>query len=52
MHTYVKTLQKVADRYAPSRVLSFDMVHVFKTLAAEFKRMDMLAETNYVRTWD
>ena len=32
MHTYVKTLQKVADRYAPSRVLSFDMVHVFKTL--------------------
>ena len=32
MHTYVKTLQKVADRYAPSRVLSFDVVHVFKTL--------------------
>jgi predicted transcriptional regulator len=32
MHTYVKTLQKVADRYAPSRVLSFDIVHVFKTL--------------------
>jgi predicted transcriptional regulator len=32
MHTHVKTLQKVADRYAPSRVLSFDMVHVFKTL--------------------
>ena len=32
MHTYVKTLQKVADRYAPSRVISFDMVHVFKTL--------------------
>jgi hypothetical protein len=32
MHTYVKTLQKVANRYAPSRVLSFDMVHVFKTL--------------------
>jgi len=32
MHTYVKTLQKVADRYAPSRMLSFDMVHVFKTL--------------------
>jgi Mn-dependent DtxR family transcriptional regulator len=28
----VKTLQKVANRYAPSRVLSFDMVHVFKTL--------------------
>ena len=32
MHTYIKTLQKVADRYAPSRLLSFDMVHVFKTL--------------------
>lgn len=32
MHTYVKTLRKVANRYAPSRVLSFDMVHVFKTL--------------------
>jgi Mn-dependent DtxR family transcriptional regulator len=32
MHTYVKTLQKVANRYATSRVLSFDMVHVFKTL--------------------
>jgi predicted transcriptional regulator len=32
MHTYVKTLQKVADRYAPSRALSFDIVHVFKTL--------------------
>jgi Mn-dependent DtxR family transcriptional regulator len=32
MHTYVKTLQKVANRYAPSGVLSFDMVHVFKTL--------------------
>ena len=32
MHTYVKTLQKVANRYAPSRVLSFGMVHVFKTL--------------------
>jgi Mn-dependent DtxR family transcriptional regulator len=32
MHTYVKTLQKVANRYAPSRMLSFDIVHVFKTL--------------------
>jgi hypothetical protein len=32
MHTYVKTLQKVANRFAPSRVLSFDVVHVFKTL--------------------
>ncbi len=32
MPTYVKTLQNVANRYAPSRVLSFDMVHLFKTL--------------------
>jgi hypothetical protein len=32
MHTYVKSLQKAADRFAPSRVLSFDTVHVFKTL--------------------
>lgn len=32
MHTYVRTLQKIAMRYAPSRVLSYDMVHVFKTL--------------------
>jgi hypothetical protein len=32
MHTYVKSLQRISSRYAPSRVLSFDMVHVFKTL--------------------
>ena len=32
MHTYVKTLEKIADRYAPSRSISFDMVHVFKAL--------------------
>jgi len=32
MHSYVEVLQKVATRYAPSRVLSYDMVHVFKTL--------------------
>lgn len=32
MHTYIKLLQKVATRYAPSRSLSYDMVHVFKTL--------------------
>jgi hypothetical protein len=29
---YVKALMKVASRYAPSRVLSFDVVHVFKAL--------------------
>jgi hypothetical protein len=32
MHTYIKLLQKVATRYAPSRSLSYDIVHVFKTL--------------------
>lgn len=29
---HMKTLQKVASRYAPSRVLSFDIVHVFSAL--------------------
>lgn len=29
---YVKTLSQVATRYAPSRVLSFDLVHIFKTI--------------------
>jgi RIO-like serine/threonine protein kinase len=29
---YVKTLTKVASRYAPSRVISFDIVHIFKAL--------------------
>lgn len=32
MHMYVKALIKVADRYAPSRNISFDIVHIFKTL--------------------
>ena len=30
MHMYIIMLEKVASRYAPSRVLSFDVVHVFK----------------------
>jgi hypothetical protein len=29
---YIKTLAKVASRYAPSRPLSFDVVHIFKAL--------------------
>ena len=29
---YVKALAKIASRYAPSRILSFDSVHVFKVL--------------------
>ncbi len=32
MHTYIKVLERVASRYAPSRVLSFDVVHVFVAL--------------------
>jgi hypothetical protein len=32
MHMYIKALSQVATRYAPSRVLSFDLVHIFKTL--------------------
>jgi hypothetical protein len=31
MYTHVKALTKIASRYAPSRMLSFDLVHVFKT---------------------
>jgi biotin operon repressor len=30
MHTYVKVLQETSSRYAPSRILSFDIAHVFK----------------------
>jgi len=32
MHQVIRLLSKVADRYAPSRMLSFDLVHVFKTM--------------------
>jgi hypothetical protein len=32
MHMYIKMLEKVTSRYAPSRVLSFDVVHVFAGL--------------------
>jgi hypothetical protein len=32
MHTYVKTLLAISSRYAPSRILSYDMAHIFKTL--------------------
>jgi hypothetical protein len=32
MHMYVKTLTKIASRYAPSRAISFDIVHIFKAL--------------------
>ncbi len=32
VHTFVKVVTSVVTRYAPSRVLSFSEVHVFKTL--------------------
>ena len=32
MHMYIMMLERVARRYAPSRPLSFDLVHVFVTL--------------------
>jgi hypothetical protein len=32
MHIYIKALFKVAGKYAPSRNISFDIVHIFKTL--------------------
>ena len=32
MHQVMRLLSKVAERYAPSRLLSFDSVHVFKTM--------------------
>ena len=32
MHQVIRLLSKVAERYAPSRLLSFDLVHVFKTM--------------------
>ena len=32
MHMCIRALEKVASRYAPSRALSFDVVHVFAAL--------------------
>jgi hypothetical protein len=32
MHQVIHLLTKVTERYAPSRLLSFDLVHVFKTM--------------------
>jgi hypothetical protein len=32
MHMYITMLERVASRYAPSRALSFDLVHVFVAL--------------------
>lgn len=32
LHQYIRMLEKISQRYAPSRILSFNIVHVFKTL--------------------
>lgn len=32
MHHIIRLLSRVVDRYAPSRILSFDLTHVFKTM--------------------
>lgn len=39
LHQVIRLLSKVADRYAPSRILSFDQGHVFKA-------MQIMAENN------
>jgi predicted transcriptional regulator len=41
MHQVIHLLSKVAERHAPSRMLSFDLVHVFKT-------MQMMAENKKI----
>ncbi len=38
MHMYIRALEKVASRYAPSRALSFDVVHVFMAMQLIQKR--------------
>ncbi len=32
MHQVIRALTKVADRYAPSRILTFGLVHIFKCM--------------------
>ncbi|HJW20468.1 MAG TPA: DUF4443 domain-containing protein [Candidatus Nitrosotalea sp.] len=41
MHQVIHLLSKVAQRHAPSRILSFDLVHVFKT-------MQMMSDKNKI----
>jgi hypothetical protein len=38
MHTFARALERVASRYAPSRLLSFDAVHVFVALQLMHRR--------------
>ena len=44
MHQVIHFLSKVVERHAPSRMLSFDLVHVFKTMQmmADNKRISRL----------
>jgi len=44
VHTFVKVIRNVTTRYAPSRVLSFGDVHIFKTfqLLKENKRISRI----------
>ncbi|MGH9977474.1 MAG: DUF4443 domain-containing protein [Nitrososphaeraceae archaeon] len=32
MHLYIRTLEEISSGYVPSRILSFDIVHIFKAL--------------------
>jgi predicted transcriptional regulator len=32
MHMYIRILEQISGRYAPSRVISFDIAHIFKAL--------------------
>ena len=41
MHTYVKALTKIANRYYPSRMLSFELVHIFKVFQLLDKNGDI-----------
>jgi hypothetical protein len=41
MHQLIQSLSKVVERHAPSRMLSFDLVHLFKT-------MQMMANKNKI----
>ncbi len=47
MHQVIKTLTQVADRYAPSRMISFDIAHVFKTfqLMAQYGKISRVLLT-------
>jgi hypothetical protein len=42
---YVKTLEQISSRYAPSRILSFDIAHIFKALQLIDSRGHISRET-------